>query len=81
MASKSLTEEDEEATTVVIYTDEEINTLNRDVKLSVLSLGHFVSSSFATKEAKGVNYFPPWAYDLEKYVKDERLVNLVKYHY
>ena len=58
MASKSLTEEDEEATTVVIYTDEEINTLNRDVKLSVLSLGHFVSSRFATKEAKGVNYFP-----------------------
>ena len=65
MASKSLTEQDEEATTVVIYTDEEINTFNHDVKLSVLSPGHFVSSDFATKEVKGVNYFPSRVYDLE----------------
>ena len=63
MASKSSTEQDEEATTkevprsIVIYTEEEINTFNRDIKLSVLSLGHLISFSFATKELKGVNYF------------------------
>lgn len=82
MASKSLTEQDEEATTVVIYTDEEINTFNHDVKLSVLSPGHLVSSNFATKEVKGVNYFPSRVYDLEiwkKDLKDKRLVNSVKY--
>ena len=55
MASKSSTKQDEEATTeevpgsIAIYTEEEINTFNRDVKLSVLSLGHFISLSFATK--------------------------------
>ena len=63
MASKSSTEQDEEATTkevprsIVIYTEEEINTFNRDIKLSVLSLGHLISFSFATKELKDVNYF------------------------
>ena len=62
MASKSSPEQDEEATTkevprsIVIYTEEEINTFNRDIKLSVLSLGHLISFSFATKELKGVNY-------------------------
>ena len=35
----------------------EINTVNRDVTLSVLSLGHFISFSFATKEVKGATYF------------------------
>ena len=55
MASKSSTKQDEEATTeevtgpIVIYIEEEINTFNRDVKLSELSLGHFISFSFATK--------------------------------
>ena len=43
----------------------EINTVNRDVTLSVLSLGHFISFSFATKEVKGVNYSPSQAKDLE----------------
>ena len=71
MASKSSTKQDEEATTeevpgsIAIYTEEEINTFNRDVKLSVLSLGHFISFSFATKEVKDVNYFPSRANDLE----------------
>ena len=76
MASKSLTEQDEEATTVVIYTDEEINTFNHDVKLSVLSPGHFVSSNFATKEVKGVNYFPSRVYDLEIWKKILRINGL-----
>ena len=50
MVSKSSTKKDEELTTeevpgsIVIYT-EEINTFNRDVKLSVLSLGDFISFS------------------------------------
>ena len=50
MVSKSSTKKDEELTTeeapgsIVIYT-EEINTLNRNVKLSVLSLGDFISFS------------------------------------
>ena len=48
---------------IVIHTEEEIKTFNRDVKLSVL--GHFVSFSFATKKLKGVNYFPSRANDLE----------------
>ena len=54
----------------------------RDVKLSVLLLEHFLSFSFATKKVKGVNYFPSRANDLEnlnKDVKDRRLVNSVKY--
>ena len=50
---------------IVIYTEKEINTLNRDVKVSVLSLGHFISFSFATKDVKGVNYFPSRVNDLE----------------
>ena len=64
---KSSTKQVEEATTeeapgsIVICTEEEVNTFNRDVKRSVLSLGHFISFSFATKEVKGVNYFPPRA--------------------
>ena len=73
MVSKSSNKQDEEATTeevprsIVIYTkeEEEINTFNRDVKPSVLSLGHFISFSFATKEVKDVNYFPSRANDLE----------------
>ena len=70
MASKSSTKQDEEATTeevpgsIAIYT-EEINTFNRDVKLSVLSLGHVISFSFAVKEVKGINYFPSRANNLE----------------
>ena len=39
--------------------------INHDVKLSVLSLGHFISLSFATEEVKGVNYFPSQVNDLE----------------
>ena len=60
MASKSSTGQDEEATTeeapwsIVTYTEEEIHTLNRDVKLSVLSLEHFISFNFATKEVKSL---------------------------
>ena len=71
MASKSSTKQDEEATTeevrgsIVIYTEEEINTFNRDVKLSVRSLGHFISFSFSTKWVKDVNYFPSRGNDLE----------------
>ena len=63
MASKSSTKQDREATTeevprsIVIYTEEEINTFKRDVKLSVLLLVHFISFSFATKKVKGINYF------------------------
>ena len=69
-ASQSSTKQVEEATTekvtgsIVTYTEEEINTFNRDVKLSELSLGQFTSFSFATKEVKGVNYFPSRANDL-----------------
>ena len=63
MARKSSTTEDEEATTeevpgsIAIRVEEEINTFNRDVKLSALSVGHFefISFSFATREIKGVN--------------------------
>ena len=71
MASESSTKQDEEVTTkevpgsIVIYTEEEINTFNHDVKLSLLSLGHFMSFRFAAKEVKGVNYFPSRANDLE----------------
>ena len=49
MASESSTKQDEEATTeevpesIAIYTEKEINTVNRHVTLSVLSLGHFIS--------------------------------------
>ena len=70
MASQSSTKQVEEATTekvtgsIVTYTEEEINTFNRDVKLSELSLGQFTSFSFAIKEVKGVNYFPSRANDL-----------------
>ena len=62
MASKSSTKEVEEATTeevpgsIAIYTEKEINTFNCDVKLSVLSHGHFISFSFATKDVKGVKF-------------------------
>ena len=58
MASKSSTKQDEGATTeempgsIAIYTEGEINTFNRDVKLSVQLLGHSVSFSFVTKEVK-----------------------------
>ena len=75
MASKSSTAQDEEATTeevprsIVIYTEEEINTFNRDVKLSAPSVGHFISFSFATRETKDLNKFPSWANDLEIWKK------------
>ena len=36
-----------------------------DVTLSVLSLEHFISFSFAAKEVKGATYFPSRAKDLE----------------
>ena len=55
MVSKSSIKQGEEATTeevtgsIVIDSEEEINTFNRDVKLLELSLGHFISLSFATK--------------------------------
>ena len=90
MAWKSSTKQDREATTeevprsIVIYTEEEINTFKRDVKLSVLLLEHFISFSFVTKKVKGTNHFPSRANDLEnlnKDVKDRRLVNSVKYIY
>ena len=60
MASKSSTKQDEEATTeevpesIAIYTEKEM-----------LSLGHFISFSFAAKEVKGATYFPSRAKDLE----------------
>ena len=69
---------------IVIYTEEKINTFKRDVKLSVLLLVHFISFSFATKKVKGVNYFPSQANDLEnlnKDVTDRRLVSSVNYIY
>ena len=71
MASESSTTQDNVATmeevlgSIVIYKEEEINTFHRDFKLSVLLPGHFISFRFATKEAKGVNYFPSRANDLE----------------
>ena len=70
MASESSTKQDEEATTeevpgsIAIYTEKEINTVNRDVTLSVSSLGNFISFSFATKEVKGATYFLSRAKDL-----------------
>ena len=82
MASESSTKQDEEVTTkevpgsIVIYTEEEINTFNHDVKLSLLSLGHFMSFRFATKEVKGVNYFPSRANDLEIWKKMLRINGL-----
>ena len=82
IASESSTKQDEEATTeevpgsIAIYTEKEINTLNRDVTLSVLSLGHFISFSFATKEVKGATYFLSQAKDLEIWKKMLKLNGL-----
>ena len=42
---------------------------NHDVTFSVLSLGHFISFSFAAKEVKGATYFPSRAKDLEIWKK------------
>ena len=39
--------------------------LNRDVKLSVLLLGHFISFRFATADVKDENCFPSRANHLE----------------
>ena len=39
--------------------------LNRDVKLSVLSLRHFICFMFATEEVKDVDFFPSRTNDLE----------------
>ena len=70
MASKSSTKQDEEATTekvpgsIAIHPGKKKNN-NRDVTLSVLSLGHFISSSFATKEVKPVTYFSSRKKNLE----------------
>ena len=60
MVSKSSTKQVEEATTeeVPLRVDCHINR-----RSNVLSFGHFISFSFATKEVKGVNYFPPRAND------------------
>ena len=58
--------------------------LNRDVKLSALSLGLFISFWFANEDVKDVNYFPFRPNYLEIVKKDfidKLLVNLVKYHY
>ena len=80
MASESSTTQDKVATTeevpgsIFIYTEEEINTFHRDFKLSALLLGHFISFSFATKEAKGVNYFPSRANDLE--IRKKKLLKI-----
>ena len=63
MASKFSTKQDKVATTeevpesIVIYIEEEINTFHRDVKLSALVLGHFISFSFATKRGKRCKLF------------------------
>ena len=38
-----------------IYISRYLPYVNRDVKLSVLSLGHFISFRFATQEVKDVN--------------------------
>ena len=63
MACKCSTKPDKVATTeevpgsIVISTEEEINTFHRDVKLSVLVLGHFISFSFATKRGKRCKSF------------------------
>ena len=56
---------------IVIYTEEKINTFKRDVKLSVLLLEHFISFSFATKKVKDVNHFPSRANNLENLNKDD----------
>ncbi|CAH3103709.1 unnamed protein product, partial [Pocillopora meandrina] len=66
MASQSSTKQDEEVRTekgtgsIVIRTEEEINTFNCDVKLSELSLAHFISFSFATKEVKDGQLGDAW---------------------
>ena len=64
-----------------IYISKYLPCINSDVKLSELLLGHFISFNFATKEVKGVNYFPPGGNDLEickKVLIVKRLVNSVK---
>ena len=87
MASESSTKQNEEATTeevpgsIAIYTEKEINTaFNRDVTLSVLSLGHFISLSFAAKDVKVFSFSSKGFGNLKKDIKDKRLVNSVKYH-
>ena len=67
-----------------IYILKYLPCINIDVKLSVLLLGHFISFNFATKEVKGVNYFPSRGNDLEickKVLTVKWLVNSVKQHY
>ena len=79
IASESSTKQDEATTeevSIAIYTEKEINTVNRDVTLSVLSLGHFISFSFATKEVKGATYFLSQAKDLEIWKKMLKLNGL-----
>ena len=71
IAKEHSTKQDEEATTeevprsIAIYTERR----NHDVTLSVLSLRHFISFSFAAKEVKGATYSPSQAKDLGIYKK------------
>ena len=90
MANESLTKQDEEATTeevpgsIAIYAEKEINTVNRHVTLSVLSLGHFISFHFCHQRGKRCKLFSFSSKgfgNLKKDVKEKRLVNSVKYHY
>ena len=82
MACKCSTKQDKVARTeevpgsIVIYIEEEINTFNRDVKLSVLVLGHYIFFSFATKRGKRCKLFSFSSKcfgNLEKDFKDNRL--------
>ena len=90
IASESSTKQDEEATTeevpgsIAIYTEKEINTVNRHVTLSVLSLGHFISFHFCHQRGKRCKLFSFSSKgfgNLKKDVKEKRLVNSKKYHY
>ena len=90
MANESLTKQDEEATTeevpesIAIYAEKEINTVNRHVTLSVLSLGHFISFHFCHQRGKRCKLFSFSSKgfgNLKKDVKEKRLVNSKKYHY
>ena len=87
IASESSTKQDEEATTeevpgsIAIYTEKEINTVNRDVTLSVLSLGHFISFSFATKEVKGATYFLSRARGRALRMKTNNIITVFSYFY
>ena len=83
MACKCSTKPDKVARTeevpgsIVIYTEEEINTFDRDVKLSVLVLGQFISFSFASKRGKRCKLFSfssKLFENLKKGFKDKHLI-------